>query len=339
MTEGRSKARPPGRATVARAWAAGAARGFCVGTADLVPGVSGATVALVLGIYERLVAAIRGFDGVFAARLLRLDLAGAYRRIDTGFLIPLAAGVALAAAFFTRVVSLSHLMTTHRTAVQSFFFGLVAAALVFLVREALDARESPRSRAEGKTRSGAGRALRPRDAAAAAAGLAAGWGVAVVIPTTTPEAAWFVFLSGAVAASAMILPGISGAYVLVLLKKYGYVLAAIGRFDLAVLAPFGLGVVAGLIVSSRVLKRLLDRFRRPTLFALAGLVAGSLWSLWPYQLAAGARSLPAWPEGFDPVNLGLAVAGAGAVAALHLASRRRPGPLAEAGEAEGASRT
>ena len=353
MTEGRSKARPPGRATVARAWAAGAARGFCVGTADLVPGVSGATVALVLGIYERLVAAIRGFDGVFAARLLRLDLAGAYRRIDTGFLIPLAAGVALAATFFTRVVSLSHLMTTHRTAVQSFFFGLVAAALVFLVREALDARESPRSRAEGKTRSGArrgaGRALRPRDAAAAAAGLAAGWGVAVVIPTTTPEAAWFVFLSGALAASAMILPGISGAYVLVLLKKYGYVLAAIGRFDLAVLAPFGLGVVAGLIVSSRVLKRLLDRFRRPTLFALAGLVAGSLWSLWPYQLAAGARSLPAWPEGFDPVNLGLAVAGAGAVAALHLASRRRPGPLAEAGgtnparanagEAEGASRT
>ena len=290
----------------ARAWAAGAARGFCVGTADLVPGVSGATVALVLGIYERLVAAIRGFDRVFAARLLRLDLPGAARRVDAGFLLPLVAGVAFAAAFFTRVAPLAELMDSHRVPMQSFFFGLVAGALVVLVREAMD-----------------GHALRWKDAAAAAGGLAVGWGIAVAVPATTPDTAWFVFSAGAFAAAAMILPGISGAYVLVLLKKYTYVLAALGRLDLAVLVPFGLGVAAGLALLSRALGWLLGRFRRTTLFALSGLVAGSLWSLWPYRMAAGGRSVPAWPESFETSSLLLAGAGMAAVAALHLASRFR----------------
>ena len=220
----------------ARAWAAGVARGFFVGTADLVPGVSGATVAIVLGIYERLVAAIRGFDLAFAGRLLRLDLPGASRHIDTRFLFPLVAGIALAAVFFTRVVPLADLMVTHRVAVQSFFFGLVAGALGVLVGEARR-----------------GRALRWPDVVFAVGGLAAGWGIAVAVPASTPEAAWFVFAAGALAAAAMILPGVSGAYVLVLLKKYAYVLAALGRLDLAVLVPFGLGVAAGLALLSRAL--------------------------------------------------------------------------------------
>ena len=289
-----------------RVWAAGVARGFCVGTADLVPGVSGATVAIVLGIYERLVAAVRGFDLAFAGRLLRFDLPGAARRVDAGFLLPLVLGIAVAAAFFTRVVSLAELMETHRIAVQSFFFGLVAGALVVLVGEA-----------------GRGRALRWPDAAAAAGGLAAGWGIAVAVPASTPETGWFVFVAGALAAAAMILPGISGAYVLVMLKKYAYVLAALGRLDLAVLVPFGLGVAAGLALLSRILGWLLGRYRRPTLFALTGLVAGSLWSLWPYRAAMDGRTVPTWPHAFEMVNAVLAAAGMVLVAALHLASRSR----------------
>ena len=297
--------------TAARAWAAGVARGFCVGTADLVPGVSGATVAIVLGIYERLVAAIRGFDLAFAGRLARLDLPAAGRRIDARFLFPLVVGIALAAVFFTRVVSLAALMGSHRVAVGSFFFGLVAGALAVLLAEA-----------------GRGRALRWPDVAALAGGLAAGWGLAAAVPATTPETAWFVFAAGACASAAMILPGISGAYVLVLLKKYAYVLAALGRLDLAVLVPFGLGVVAGLALLSRALGWLLGRFRRPTLFTLAGLVAGSLWSLWPYRAEVGGRPVPTWPDGFDGVNLVLAAAGVALVAALHLASRRAGGARA-----------
>ena len=294
-----------GAATRARAWAAGVARGFCVGAADLVPGVSGATVAVVLGIYERLVAAIRGFDLAFAGRLARLDLPGAARRVDARFLIPLAAGVALAALFLTRVVSLAELMVSHRIAVQSFFFGLVAGALGVLLGEARR-----------------GHPLRWPDLVVGTAGLAAGWGLAVAVPASTPETAWFVFAAGALAAAAMILPGVSGAYVLVLLKKYAYVLAALGRLDLAVLVPFGLGVAAGLMLLSRILGWLLGRFRRPTLFALAGLVAGSLWSLWPYRAAVDGRSVPAWPDAFEPVNVLLAAAGLALVAVLHLASRR-----------------
>ena len=288
-----------------RAWVAGIARGFCVGATDLVPGVSGATVAVVLGIYERLVTAIRGFDLGFAGRVVRLDLPGAVRRVDAGFLLPLAVGVALAAAFFTRVVSLAELMEHHRLAMQSFFFGLVSGALVVLLREA-----------------GRGGSLRGRDVVSGAGGLAAGWGIAIAVPASTPEASWFVFVAGACAAGAMILPGVSGAYVLLLLKKYTHVLAALGRFDLAVLIPFGLGVVVGLALLSRVLGWLLGRFRRPTLFVLAGLVAGSLWSLWPYRTAVGGRSTPVLPEAFDPGSWLLVAVGGAAVAALHLASRR-----------------
>ena len=324
----------------ARAWATGIARGFCVGTADLVPGVSGATVALVLGIYERLVAAIRGFDRVFVGRLLRLDLPGAARRVDAGFLLPLVAGVVVAAAFFTQVVSLAELMENHRVAVQSFFFGLVAGALVILVREALSARKSDQLPAAAVAssqrapdvpvpatkiveRCASRQAFWWQDVAVAVGGIAAGWGLAVAVPASTPETAWFVFAAGACASAAMILPGVSGAYVLVLLKKYAYMLAALGRLDLAVLVPFGLGVAAGLVLLSRALGWLLGRFRRPTLFALAGLVAGSLWSLWPYRLAMGERSVPAWPETLDPVSLLLSVSGMALVAALHLASRFR----------------
>ena len=153
--------------------------------------------------------------------------------------------------------------------------------------------------------------------------MAAGLGVAVAVPATTPESAWFVFGAGALAASAMILPGVSGAYVLVLLKKYVYVLTALGRLDLAVLVPFGLGVAAGLMLLSRALGWLLGRHRRPTLFTLAGLVAGSLWSLWPYRIATGGRSAPDWPDAFEATAVLLAAAGAALVAALHLASRSR----------------
>ncbi len=289
-----------------RAWAAGVARGFCIGAADLVPGVSGATVAVVLGIYERLVAAIRGFDLGFAGRLLRLDAPGAARSVDLGFLIPLGVGVVLAATFFTSVISLADLMENHPVAMQSFFFGLVVGALGVLLRDA-----------------GLRRTLRPPNVAALAGGVAVGWGLAVAAPATTPEAAWFVFMAGALASAAMILPGISGAYVLVLLKKYAYVLAALGRLDLAVLAPFVLGVAAGLVLLSRVLGWLLARYRAPTLSALAGLVAGSLWSLWPYRAAVDGRSVPAWPDAFGTGNVLLAAAGLALVAALHLAARTR----------------
>ena len=293
-------------APAARAWAAGVARGFCLGAADLVPGVSGATVAVVLGIYERLVAAIRGFDLGFAGRLLRLDAPGAARAVDAGFLLPLGAGVLVAAAFFTRVVSLADLMENHPIAMQSFFFGLVVGALAVLLGGA-----------------GLGRAFRLPNAAALAGGVGAGWGLAVAVPATTPEAAWFLFTAGAFASAAMILPGISGAYVLVLLKKYAYVLAALGRLDLAVLVPFGLGVAAGLVLLSRVLGWLLGRYRAPTLAALAGLVAGSLWSLWPYRAAVDGRSVPAWPDALEAGNALLAAAGLALVAVLHLASRTR----------------
>lgn len=285
------------------------ARGFCIGAADLVPGVSGATVALVLGVYDRLLGAIRGFDRTLAARLARLDLAGAAGRIDAGFLVPLVLGAAAAVAFFTRVLSIGGLMEAYPDSVRSFFFGLVAGAAITLLREAMG-----------------GTMPRARDLIAAGAGVGGGWWIAVVVPAATPEAAWFVFLAGTLAAGAMILPGISGALVLVLLKKYAYVLAAVGRLDLAVLVPFGLGAAIGLALVSRVLAWLLGRRRRVTLFALAGVIVGSLWSLWPYREAAGVHSVPTWPGTVDAFDVLVGAAGMGLVGLLHFVSRRGLAP-------------
>lgn len=291
----------------AREWAFGAARGFCVGAADLVPGVSGATVALVLGIYERLLAAIRAFDHVLIARLARLDLAGVFRHIDIAFLVPLAIGALGAAVFFTRVVPLARWLEEYPERVHALFFGLVAAMAVVLFRDAL-----------------AGRTFGPRDALPFGGGVAAGLAVALVVPASTPDTAAFVFLSGMLAASAMLLPGVSGAYVLVLLKKYAYVLGALGRLDLAVLIPFLAGVAIGFMLFSRIVGWFLEWKRRIAMFALTGLVTGSVWSIWPYRaVSPEGRSLPTWPDMLDPVVVLLMLAGVALVIGLDRTARRR----------------
>ena len=217
--------------------ALGLARGFCIGAADVVPGVSGGTMAFILGIYRRLIEAIRAFD----AALVRLLLAGRFRHAsahaDLALIVPLGLGIFAALMFFTRVVPLPRLIATHPELVYGLFFGLIVASVVVLFRS-LDG-------------------VRTTEWAAVFAGAAVGFGVVNLVPVSTPDASWFVALSGALAISAMLMPGLSGAFVLLILGKYAYVLDGIGRLDPGVLVPFGVGVVAGLIAFSRLLAWLL----------------------------------------------------------------------------------
>jgi len=289
-----------------------------MGAADVVPGVSGGTMAFILGIYGRLLGAIKAFD----IGLLGLAGRGRWRQaaghVDLKFLLPLVAGIACALWFFTRIIPLPALIRTHPEPVYGLFFGLISASIVILALSPPGWRNSHRCLAV----------------------LGAGFGFALVnlVPVSTPDSGWFLFLCGAVAISAMLLPGISGSFILLILKKYAYVFGAIGRLDFTVLVPFALGAVVGLLLFSRLVDWLLKRFYRGTLAAITGILTGSLWVIWPFQersfeLREGKRHLlsstPVWPVQWDSLaifSLLLAGLGGALVWLLHrLAAHRRDG--------------
>jgi putative membrane protein len=265
------------------------AKGFCMGTADVIPGVSGGTMAFILGIYTRLLEAIRAFDWQLLAYLSRRQVRLAIEHVDLVFLLFLGAGIAAALLFFTRVISLPGLLQTHPEQVYGLFFGLIAASVVLLFKSLSQ--------------------LGSKDVATVLAGIALGWAIVNLVPVETPQESWFLFLSGALAICAMILPGISGAFILLILNKYAYVLDAIGRIDLSVLAPFGLGAVIGLMLFSRVLVWLLHHYYKHMVLGIAGILIGSLWMMWPFQERTYelvrdrprlVHSAPIWP---DEVNM------------------------------------
>jgi len=259
-----------------------------MGAADVVPGVSGGTMAFILGIYPRLIAAIRAFD----LKLLRLlggrQLHAAVRHTDLALLLPLLLGIFAALMVFTRVIPLPQMLISSPEPIYSLFFGLILASVLVLWR-GLDERSRS-------------------DPAWLALGLAIGLGAVNLVPFDTPRDVWFVFTSGALAICAMILPGISGSFILLILRKYSYVLDAVGRLDLSVLVPFGLGAICGLLLFSRVLNWLLTRHYRRTLLTIMGALCGSLWAIWPFQERAyevihGSRRLlrsrPVLPASVD----------------------------------------
>lgn len=239
------------------------AKGFCMGAADVVPGVSGGTMAFILGIYADLIAAIKSFDSTWLLALLRLDAATVLRRPHFGFLLPLGLGLVCALLFFTRVVPLPELLLRYPEQIYGLFFGLIAGSICSLLQHM------------GRLQTGEYLAILP--------GLLLGLLVFNLVPTETPETAWFVFLSGALAICAMILPGISGSFILLILNKYTYIFNAIGYFKLSVLLPFALGAISGLLLFSRVLSWLLRKFYRPTILFITGLLIASLYVIWPFQ--------------------------------------------------------
>jgi len=234
-----------------------------MGTADVVPGVSGGTVALILGIYQQLINAIKSFDLLWFKSIVRFDIKTLMYRPHFPFLVPLGLGIFAAIIFFTRVVPLPVLIKTYPEQVYGLFFGLISGSIVILMYEI--------------------RKIILQDIIALMIGVILGLYVFNLIPFTTPDDAWFIFLSGAVAICAMLLPGISGSFILLMLKKYSYVLNGIGHFDFAIIIPFGLGVVTGLMLFSRVLSWLLERFYKLTLLFIIGLLVASLWVIWPFQ--------------------------------------------------------
>lgn len=245
-------------------------KGFAMGSADVVPGVSGGTMALILGIYARLVFGIKSVDVTSIRQLITLQWAAMFDRIHWKFLISVFLGGISAVFFFTRVVALPVLMHTHPEGVYGLFFGLITGSILLLFR------------AIGN--------VGWRELLVMAAGVGIGFRIVTLVPTDTPETSLFVFLSGSLSITAMVLPGISGSFILLILRKYEYILGNIALLGtdrtmeaFAVLIPFGLGMVVGLVLFVRLLSWLIKRYHILTICLLVGFMAGSLYVIWPYQ--------------------------------------------------------
>ncbi len=238
-----------------------AGKGFCMGASDVVPGVSGGTMAFILGIYEELIEAIKSFDLKGLRLLLSLKFGPCLDRISWKFLLALGTGILT--AIFTLAKLLSWLLENEPVLIWSFFLGLILASVLSVSRRI--------------QRWGPGTWL-----CLAGGGLGTYFLVGLV-PVATPNDPWFVFLSGALAICAMILPGISGSFILVLLGKYHYVLEAVNQRDFLVLALVGAGACAGLASFSRLLGWLLRHYHDLMVAGLTGLMVGSLRKVWPWK--------------------------------------------------------
>ena len=239
-------------------------KGFCVGSADVVPGVSGGTMAFILGIYPQLINAIKSFDSEWARMILSLNIKGILYRPHFGFLIPLGIGMGMALLFFTRIISLPTLIRTHPEIIYGLFFGLILGSIILLFRHL-------------------GVQLLLKRVLFLLIGILFGGFIVTMVPASTPDDSWFIFLCGAIAISAMILPGISGSFILLMMKKYATIFNAIGHFDFSIILPFILGVITGVILFSRILSYLLSRFYQHTILFITGLLIASLYVVWPFQ--------------------------------------------------------
>ena len=246
-------------------------KGACMGAADVIPGVSGGTIAFITGIYDEFVGSIARVDAEAVRLLLKGKIRDFWKHINGTFLLSVIAGIGVS------VVSLAGLMqmllSDYPVQTWAFFFGLIVASSIFILRGI----------------SG----WKALDGGLLALGVVLGVTVCTLSPTQTPDALWFIFLSGAIAICAMILPGISGSFILLILGKYQYIMEAISGLttgenfsqNLVIIAVFLVGAVFGILSFSKFLHWLLARWNKETLIVLAGFIIGSLVKVWPWSNA------------------------------------------------------
>ncbi|MCG2775583.1 MAG: DUF368 domain-containing protein [Desulfobacterales bacterium] len=236
-------------------------KGFCMGASDVVPGVSGGTMAFILGIYEELIDAIKSCDLKSLQFLVTLKFRPLLDRISWQFLM--AVGIGIFTAIFTLSRLLSWLLQNRPIFIWSFFLGLILASVLSVSRRV--------------------EAWRVLTWLCLVGGTLGSYFLVGLVPVATPNDYWFLFLCGAVAICAMILPGISGSYILVLLGKYQYVLDAVNHRDFLVLGLVAAGACVGIIAFSRILGWLLKNYHDLMVATLTGLMIGSLRKVWPWK--------------------------------------------------------
>ena len=248
-----------------------ALKGFCMGAANVVPGVSGGTIALITGIYKDIIAALNSLmEKDTWKALLKGDFKGFWQRVHGSFLLWLAIGVIV--SVFSLAKLMTYVLEHHPVQTWAFFFGLIVASAILMFKDI--------------------KGWGIKEILFTLGGVALGLLVCTLSPTETPDNWFFVFLCGAIAVCTMILPGISGSFVLVILGKYDYIMQAIADLNWGVLIVFGLGCVAGILAFAKFLHWLLGRFEKETMLVLLGFVLGSLVKVWPWA----NESVKALPE-------------------------------------------
>lgn len=232
-----------------------------MGAADAVPGVSGGTIAFITGIYEELIHSIRRFDLKALNVLFKKGLVAAWKQVNGTFLLVLVAGIALSIILLAKTVLF--LLDEYPVLLWSFFFGLILASTWSVARHV------------------AGWCANRMSVFVLGAVLA--YLLTSMPPSSVPDSAVMVFFAGMIAICAMILPGISGSFILLLLGMYTTILTAIKEFDFAVIALFAAGAASGLLAFSRVLSWAFNHYRSMTLALLSGFLLGSLNKVWPWK--------------------------------------------------------
>ena len=246
-----------------------ALKGFGMGAANVIPGVSGGTIALLTGIFSRIIGSLNALMEFTTWRqLLKGDFRGFWERIDGRFLAALAVGVLVSVFSLARLMK--YVLLHHPVQTWGFFFGKIAASAVIMLLDVKGWRLS--------------------DVGWTVFGLALGVIVCTLSPTRTPDDLWFVFLCGAIAICTMILPGMSGSFILLILGKYDYIMNAVGTFNWPVLAVFAAGCAVGILAFSKFLHWVLERYERQTLLVLVGFVIGSLVKIWPWNDPAAVEA-------------------------------------------------
>jgi len=236
-------------------------KGIGMGAADVVPGVSGGTIAFITGIYQELIDSIKSINFSSLKLLLSGKVKDFWKAINAGFLISLLLGIGL--SILSLAKGMKYLLDHQPILIWSFFFGLIVASAIYV----------------GKDIKGwkAGTFI------SLAAGIAIAYAITIVTPAEAHTGYGFVFISGAIAICAMILPGISGSFILVLLGMYKFILGAVSEFNLPVILIFLAGAAIGIVAFSNVLSWLLKKFYNPTIALLSGFMIGSLNKVWPWK--------------------------------------------------------
>ena len=246
-------------------------KGACMGAADVIPGVSGGTIAFIMGIYDEFVGSIASINAEAMKLLFKGQFKAFWKHINGTFLVSIVLGIGISVVLLAGLMQT--LLTVYPIQTWAFFFGLIVASSIFILRGI----------------SG----WKLREILFLIFGGVLGVTVCTLSPTQTPDALWFIFLSGAIAICAMILPGISGSFILLILGKYQYIMAAISGLvagenfgqNLLILCVFLVGAVVGILGFSKFLHWLLARWNKETLIVLAGFIIGSLVKVWPWSNA------------------------------------------------------
>jgi putative membrane protein len=236
-------------------------KGIAMGAADVVPGVSGGTIAFISGIYEELVTTISGINLGLLKEWREFGFSSMWKKANGNFIVALFLGIAI--SVFTVMRLANYLLENYPILIWSFFFGLVIASIWFV------GKQIPKWTA--------------KIVIALILGAAVAFYITTLPPITGTQSPFFLFIAGAIAVCAMILPGISGAFILVLLGAYKTISEAIHDFDFKTIGILAVGAVVGLLSFSRILKWLFTKYKAVTLAVLTGFIAGSLNKIWPWK--------------------------------------------------------